>query len=65
MSPIKVAVLDDYAESSREPFTTLDPAQYEVSVFKDTLLPYNHPSTPQTEKDKLASRLEPFNVICV
>ncbi|KAK4135863.1 hypothetical protein BT67DRAFT_419110 [Trichocladium antarcticum] len=62
-APIKVAVLDDYQGISEPKFKALDPAEYEVSFFKDTLLPYNHPDTPQDTKDKLVSRLHPFSVI--
>lgn len=61
---IKVAVLDDYQGISEPKFKALDPAKYEVSFFKDTLLPYNHPDTPEDIKDQLVARLLPFNVIC-
>ncbi|CAK7231117.1 hypothetical protein SCUCBS95973_007804 [Sporothrix curviconia] len=63
MSPIKVAVLDDYKGHATAYFAKLDPAAFEVVYFADTLLPYNHASTPQAEKDKLVARLEPFQVI--
>ncbi|KAK4149371.1 D-isomer specific 2-hydroxyacid dehydrogenase [Chaetomidium leptoderma] len=62
-APIKVAVLDDYQGISEPKFKALDPAKYDISFFKDTLLPYNHPDTPQDVKDKLVARLEPFAVI--
>ncbi|AEO53078.1 D-isomer-specific 2-hydroxyacid dehydrogenase-like protein [Thermothelomyces thermophilus ATCC 42464] len=62
-SPIKVAVLDDYQGISEPKFRALDPAKFEVSFFKDTLRPYNHPDTPQEVKDELVARLEPFTVI--
>ncbi|KAL2017469.1 hypothetical protein VTK56DRAFT_2065 [Thermocarpiscus australiensis] len=62
-APIKVAVLDDYQGISEPKFKALDPTKYEVSFFKDTLLPYNHPDTPQSVKDQLAARLQPFTVI--
>ena len=60
---IKIAVLDDYKGHAAPAFAKLDPARYDVSYFPDTLLPYSHPSTPQSEKDKLAARLEPFAII--
>ncbi|KAK4038366.1 hypothetical protein C8A01DRAFT_48000 [Parachaetomium inaequale] len=63
MPPIKVAVLDDYQGISEPKFRALDPAKYDVSFFKDTLRPYNHPDTPQDVKDQLVARLEPFTVI--
>ena len=65
MAPsVKIAVLDDYQNISEPIFKALDPATHEVTIFRDTLLPYNHPNTPQDVKDKLAKRLEPFNIIC-
>lgn len=63
-NPLKIAVLDDYQGVSEPHFKTLDTSSYDVTVFKDTLLPYGHPATPQDEKDRLAKRLEPFSVIC-
>lgn len=63
-TPIKVAVLDDYQGFAEPIFKKLDPNKFQVTIFRDTLLPYNHPNTPQDEKNKLVSRLEPFPVIC-
>lgn len=65
MATIKVAVLDDYQGAAEPQFKELDPAKYEVTYFKDTLLPYNHPDTPQSAKDALVQRLGPFQVICL
>jgi hypothetical protein len=65
MAPIKVAVLDDYQGISEPKFKALDPAQFEVTFFKDTLLPYNHPDTPDEVREQLVKRLEPFDVICM
>lgn len=62
--PVKVAVLDDYQGFAEPIFKKLDSSKFEVTIFRDTLLPYNHPDTPQEEKDKLVNRLEPFQVIC-
>lgn len=59
---LKVAVLDDYQEAARVHFDTLG-EEFEISYFKETLLPYNHPETPQSVKDELVQRLEPFHVI--
>lgn len=63
-SPIKVAVLDDYQDFAAPIFQKLDAGKFQVTIFRDTLLPYNHPDTPQDEKNKLVARLEPFQVIC-
>lgn len=64
-SPLKVAVLDDYQGISEPKFKALDSSKYEVSFFKDTIRPYNHPDTTQDVKDQLVKRLEPFTVICM
>lgn len=64
--PLKIAVLDDYQGISEPIFKEAlgDPSEYEITIFRDTLLPYNRPDTPQETKDQLAKRLEPFTVIC-
>ncbi|KAI1209710.1 D-isomer-specific 2-hydroxyacid dehydrogenase-like protein [Annulohypoxylon truncatum] len=63
MAPIKIAVLDDYPKSSVPVFEKLQPLGFQVTTFTDTLLPYNHPNTPQDVKDELVKRLEPFDII--
>jgi lactate dehydrogenase-like 2-hydroxyacid dehydrogenase len=60
----KVAVLDDYQDIARSHFHTLPATQFDVTVFQDTLLPYNHPATPTHVKGQLVDRLKPFHVIC-
>lgn len=65
MAPIKVAVLDDYMATAEPYFKQLDPDVYEVTIFRDTLLPYGHAKTAQDEKDRLVQRLEPFQIICM
>ncbi|RYP03935.1 hypothetical protein DL764_004769 [Monosporascus ibericus] len=64
MAQLKVAVLDDYQELSKPHFDELRRSGYDVTTFTDTLLPYNHPDTPQEVKDALVKRLEPFGIIC-
>ncbi|KAJ4194737.1 hypothetical protein NW767_009923 [Fusarium falciforme] len=64
MAPIKVAILDDYQGLADPYFEKLDSAKYDVVSIKDTLLPYNHPDNPQSGKDALVQRLQPFDVIC-
>ncbi len=63
-SALKIAVLDDYQNVSEPIFKQLDPATHQVTIFRDTLLPYGHPNTPQDVKDQLVKRLEPFDIIC-
>lgn len=62
--PFRVAVLDDYPGFADPIFQKLDSSKFQVTIFRDTLRPYNHPETPQDEKDKLVKRLEPFSIIC-
>ncbi|GAP85295.2 putative d-isomer specific 2-hydroxyacid dehydrogenase [Rosellinia necatrix] len=64
MSLPTIVILDDYQGFSKVPFEQLRTAGYQVTTFTDTLLPYNHPNTPQDAKDALVDRLETFNVIC-
>ncbi|KHN93966.1 D-isomer specific 2-hydroxyacid dehydrogenase [Metarhizium album ARSEF 1941] len=57
-----VAVLDDYQGFAPPHFNKLD-SNFAVTYYPDTLLPYNHPATPQAVKDDIVKRLEPFDVI--
>lgn len=61
---LKIAVLDDYQGASKKYFERFT-QDHEVAYFPDTLLPYNGADTPQSVKDALVKRLEPFNVISV
>ncbi|KUJ08719.1 uncharacterized protein LY89DRAFT_599031 [Mollisia scopiformis] len=61
--PIKLAVLDDYQGIAAPHFECLKPA-FDITIFRDTLLPYNHPDTPDHAKQELVARLKPFTVIC-
>lgn len=61
---VQVAVLDDYAGVSVPHFDALDRSAFSVTVFNDTLQPWGHPDTPQTVKEALVHRLEPFQIIC-
>lgn len=60
----KIAVLDDYQNIARPHFHSLPASQFEVTIFQDTLLPYNHPATPAQVKIQLVDRLKPFQIIC-
>ncbi|TEA20724.1 D-3-phosphoglycerate dehydrogenase [Colletotrichum sidae] len=64
VTQLKVAVLDDYQGIAEPHFNKLDRSLFDVTVFNDTLLPYNHPETPRYAQNALVSRLEPFHVIC-
>jgi lactate dehydrogenase-like 2-hydroxyacid dehydrogenase len=60
----KIAVLDDCQNIARSHFHILPASQFEVTIFQDTLLPYNHPATPAQVKTQLVDRLMPFQIIC-
>jgi len=58
-----MAIIDDNLSVSGPYFQKFSPEDVEITTFTDTLLPYSHPSTPQSEKDALVKRLHPFSVI--
>lgn len=64
MAQHKIAVLDDYQAISKPHFSKIDSSKFDVTYLSDTLLPYNHPDTPQSVKDELVERLRPFDIIC-
>jgi len=59
---IKLAILDDYQNIAAPHFESLK-ANFSITVFRDTLLPYNHASTPPEVKQELVDRLKPYTVI--
>ncbi|PMD14985.1 hypothetical protein NA56DRAFT_664312 [Hyaloscypha hepaticicola] len=61
-TPIKLAILDDYQNIASPHFENLKP-NFSITVFRDTLLPYNHPSTLHDVKQEIIERLKPFTVI--
>ncbi len=63
-SKLQVAVLDDYQGFADPVFKALDSSEYEITSLKETLLPYNHPDTPESVRDELVKRLQPFDIIC-
>src|SRR6266487_2351173 len=60
--PIKLAILDDYQGIAAPHFDSLKP-NFEITTFRDTLLPFNNPTTPENVKKELVERLKPFTVI--
>ncbi|KOS18021.1 D-3-phosphoglycerate dehydrogenase [Escovopsis weberi] len=60
---LKIAILDDYQNAAAPYFDKFKALGHDVVGFPDTLLPYNHLSTPQSTKDALQKRLEPFHVL--
>jgi hypothetical protein len=65
MAPLRIAVLDDYQGVSKPHFSKIDSSKFDVTYLTETLLPYNHPDTPQSARDELVNRLQPFDAICM
>lgn len=63
MAPIKVAILDDYHNLYPNEMSRLPSSDFEATYFPQTLLPYNHPDTPDRVKKELVDRLKPYTVI--
>ncbi|KAK0130458.1 hypothetical protein ONS96_000977 [Cadophora gregata f. sp. sojae] len=60
--PIKLAILDDYQGIAPKHFESLKPT-FEITTFQDTLPAFNNPTTPESTKQELITRLKPFTVI--
>jgi len=60
----KVAVLDDYLNTSKPHFAHIPETKCSITTFTDSLPPYNHPNTSPAEKEALVNRLKPFTVLC-
>ncbi|CZT46723.1 probable glyoxylate reductase [Rhynchosporium secalis] len=60
--PIRLAILDDYQGIAPKHFESLKPT-FETTTFQDTLPAFNAPSTPESTKQELITRLKPFTVI--
>jgi phosphoglycerate dehydrogenase-like enzyme len=61
--PQKLAILDDNLSISAPHFSHLDASQVAITIFTDTLAPFNHPSTSAEERQALIDRLQPFSII--
>jgi phosphoglycerate dehydrogenase-like enzyme len=62
-SILKLGVLDDNQSLAEAHFAHIPSSKIEITYFKDTLLPYSHPSTPDEEKEAIINRLKPFDVL--
>jgi lactate dehydrogenase-like 2-hydroxyacid dehydrogenase len=60
----KIAILDDYQNASEKHFQHFDRSKFEIASYPETLLPYNHPDTPEDVKQQLVERLKPYTIIC-
>lgn len=54
-NPIRVAILDDYLETSKAHFAHISSSTASITTFTDTI--------PASQKDALITRLKPFHVI--
>ena len=54
----KLAILDDYLNTSAAHFAGIPPSKLQVTTFRDTIVPLDDAST-----DRLVERLRPFDVI--
>jgi phosphoglycerate dehydrogenase-like enzyme len=59
----KLAILDDNLSISAPHFADIPSSKVEITIFTDTLPPYNHPSTSEEDKEALVNRLKPFNIL--
>jgi lactate dehydrogenase-like 2-hydroxyacid dehydrogenase len=59
----KLAIIDDILAISPPHFAHIPSSKVEITVFRDTLPPYDHPSATQSDKDALEARLKPFTII--
>jgi len=60
----KVAILDDYLNTSKPHFAHIPESKCSITTFTDSLPPYDHPNTSSAEKEALVNRLKPFTVLC-
>ncbi|KAF1829837.1 hypothetical protein BDW02DRAFT_573612 [Decorospora gaudefroyi] len=63
LSPIKLAVLDDYHNIATRHFSHIDSAKVDITVFDDTLPSYSHPTTTDASRKALVERLKPFSAL--
>jgi phosphoglycerate dehydrogenase-like enzyme len=54
-NPVKIAILDDYLETSKPHFSHIPSSTASITTFTDTI--------PTSQKDALITRLKPFDVI--
>lgn len=60
-NPPKLAIIDDYLNTSELPFANISPARLHITTFNDTIVPLN-----EVETNRLVERLQPFTLIsCV
>jgi phosphoglycerate dehydrogenase-like enzyme len=59
----KMAILDDNLSISAPHFARFPSSKVSITIFKDTLPPYSHPSTTPEERAALVERLRPFEII--
>lgn len=59
----QMAILDDNLSLSTPHFAHLTPTRVHITTFADTLPPFSHPSTSESDRAALICRLRPFSII--
>jgi lactate dehydrogenase-like 2-hydroxyacid dehydrogenase len=59
----KLAILDDNLSISAPHFAHIPSSKVDITIFNDTLPPYNHPATSEEDKEALVNRLKPFDIL--
>ncbi|KAK7704680.1 hypothetical protein SLS64_008444 [Diaporthe eres] len=57
-SPPKLAIIDDYLDTSAPHFSHIPPSRLQISTFRDTIVPHD-----EAEKARLAERLGPYSLV--
>lgn len=57
-SPPKLAIIDDYLNTSAPHFSHIPPSRLQISKYRDTIVPHN-----EAETARLVERLEPYALI--
>ncbi|KAF2476763.1 glycerate dehydrogenase [Lindgomyces ingoldianus] len=63
LSPVKLAILDDYHNIVAPHFSHIDPSKLSITTFNDTLPVYTHSATTDEDRRALVERLKPFTVL--
>lgn len=63
LSPIKLAILDDYHNIAAKHFSHIDSSKVSITTYNDTLPAYTHPATTDADRKALVDRLKPFTIL--
>lgn len=57
-SPPKLAIIDDYLDTSAPHFSHIPPSRLQIRTYRDTIIPHD-----EAETARLAERLEPYSLV--